>query len=342
MEMNKHTLLSALGALLLAFKFASGFAGEQVTYFHGDMLGSPVAATDEKGYVKWRATYEPFGERIQSATDAVVSADQSVWYSGHVQDVESGLMYMEARYQDPQIGRFFSVDPASFDAAALGSFNRYAYGFNNPYRFVDPNGMENSLWDTIFSGWHNLVPQGIGTYEAGARQLYGPSLVNDPVREIFVQRDARMWQAAAHATAEAGNQYPIMLASFAMPGPDELLGLAVVSKMMSRPLFHYTTEAGMKGILESGRLMPSLKSVNPSDARYGNGQYLSNIQPGTMSCAQLSRCFLGQPFQGQRFTNYVEIDTAGLNVVRGRNGVFVVPNEAPLNLGGRILVSGVN
>ena len=67
--------------------------------------------------------------------------------------------------------------------------------------------------------------------------------------------------------------------------------------------------------------------MNPKDVRYGNGQYLSDIAPSTMSCAQLSRCFIGQLFQGQRFTNFVEIDVTGLNVVKGRNGVFVVPNE---------------
>lgn len=107
-------------------------------------------------------------------------------------------------------------------------------------------------------------------------------------------------------------------------------------------MYHYTDEAGMTGILTSGRLNPSLKSVNPQDARYGNGQYVSDIQPGTMSCAQLSRCFLGQPFQGQRFTNFVEIDVTGLNVVSGRPGVFVVPGEGPLDISSRIESWGLN
>jgi hypothetical protein len=48
-----------------------------------------------------------------------------------------------------------------------------------------------------------------------------------------------------------------------------------------RTLFHYTDESGLKGILDSGVLRPSLKSVNRRDVRYGNGQYLSDIKPGT-------------------------------------------------------------
>jgi hypothetical protein len=109
-----------------------------------------------------------------------------------------------------------------------------------------------------------------------------------------------------------------------------------------RVLYHYTTEAGAKGILESEKLFPSLKQLNPKDARYGNGQYLSDIAPGTKSAAQLSREFLGMPFQGARFTHYVEIDVRGLNVVQGRPGVYVVPNEGELQLINRIMSSGKN
>jgi len=105
-------------------------------------------------------------------------------------------------------------------------------------------------------------------------------------------------------------------------------------------LFHYTNEKGLAGITESEKLLPSLKSLNPNDVRYGNGQYLSDIGPGTKTPAQLSREFIGQPFQGAKYTHYLEIDVSGLNAVQGRPGVFVIPNEAPLDLTGRIIGSG--
>ena len=105
-------------------------------------------------------------------------------------------------------------------------------------------------------------------------------------------------------------------------------------------LYHYTNEAGVNGIVNSGRLNPSLKALNPNDVRYGNGQYLSDIAPGTMTPAQLSRKFINNPFQGARYTHFVEIDTAGLNIIQGRAGVYVVPNEVPLSLSGRLTNSG--
>ncbi|PPU39703.1 hypothetical protein XaplCFBP3123_12035 [Xanthomonas arboricola pv. populi] len=106
-------------------------------------------------------------------------------------------------------------------------------------------------------------------------------------------------------------------------------------------MYHYTNEAGMNGILDSQSMNPSLKALNPNDVRYGNGQYFSDIAPGTMNPAQLSRAFINNPFQGARYTHFIEIDTAGLNVIQGRPGVYVVPNEVPLDLAGRIPNNGM-
>ena len=49
--------------------------------------------------------------------------------------------------------------------------------------------------------------------------------------------------------------------------------------MMSKIMCHYTSEQGYKGILQSKNIRPSLKVNNPKDARFGEGQYVSDIQP---------------------------------------------------------------
>ncbi len=107
-----------------------------------------------------------------------------------------------------------------------------------------------------------------------------------------------------------------------------------------KSLYHYTNEGGMKGITSSGELRPSLWYAGTKDVRYGNGQYLSDIMPGARTPAQLSRDFLGRPFQGRRFTHFVEVDVSGLRVIQGRPGVLVVPNSAPLDVSGRVISSG--
>ncbi|MGW4958007.1 DNRLRE domain-containing protein [Nonomuraea sp. NPDC004186] len=107
-------------------------------------------------------------------------------------------------------------------------------------------------------------------------------------------------------------------------------------------LYHYTTEEGMKAIIKSGLLLPSLKAVNPKDARYGDGQYFTDIEPGTKRRGQLSWAFIRNQFQGKRFTHYVMIDVTNLQVVRGRKNVYVVPNSQPLDIRDRLAGWGRN
>jgi HYD1 signature containing ADP-ribosyltransferase len=96
-----------------------------------------------------------------------------------------------------------------------------------------------------------------------------------------------------------------------------------------RNLYHYTDEAGLNGILNEGKLNPSLKALRPSDVKYGNGQYFTDIPPGTMEPKKLSGALVRNPHQTDKFTLYLEINPDGLNVVEGRSGVYVVPNEVP-------------
>lgn len=106
-------------------------------------------------------------------------------------------------------------------------------------------------------------------------------------------------------------------------------------------LFHYTDKAGLEGIMKTRLLRPSLVALNPADARYGDGQYFSDVVPGTASLSVLSRLFLGFPFQGQRFTHYVKVDVTGLVPIFGRSGVFVVLNDTALDLTNRVLSFGL-
>ncbi len=47
---------------------------------------------------------------------------------------------MQARYYDPVIGRFYSNDPVGF--YNIHNFNRYSYAYNNPYKYIDPDGRD--------------------------------------------------------------------------------------------------------------------------------------------------------------------------------------------------------
>lgn len=131
-----HTPLFLFSILAGVF-FVPVYAAENITHYHLDALGSPVAASDTQGNIKWRETYHPYGEKILN--EAPAQANER-WYTGHPHDDDTGLTYTGARYYDPVIGRFFAIDPKEFSADDVRLFNRYAYANNNPYAFVDPDG----------------------------------------------------------------------------------------------------------------------------------------------------------------------------------------------------------
>jgi len=104
-------------------------------------------------------------------------------FTGHVNDADTGLVYMQQRYYDPIAGRFLSVDPIATDANTGSGFNLYEYANNNPYRYTDPDGLDPKCSAgmagctvTVFSGTpqktgtpqHDTASQKVG--EAAAKQ----------------------------------------------------------------------------------------------------------------------------------------------------------------------------
>jgi RHS repeat-associated protein len=76
----------------------------------------------------------------------------AIGFTGHVNDPDTDLVYMQQRYYDPIAGRFLSVDPVVTDANSGGGFNRYNYANNSPYKYVDPDGRAAALAVPIIGG----------------------------------------------------------------------------------------------------------------------------------------------------------------------------------------------
>jgi RHS repeat-associated protein len=102
-------------------------------YTHRDHLGSSSVVTDSAGaVVNWNANH-PYGENWQVSPAGTADLDKHR-FTGKETDNTTGLVYFGARFYDPEVGRFITVDPGK------DGLNWYAYCENNPLRYVDPDG----------------------------------------------------------------------------------------------------------------------------------------------------------------------------------------------------------
>lgn len=115
--------------------------GNAKYFLHRDHLSSVRFVTDANGAVVENTRYAAYGETTNKAMETQKN------YIGERFDPETGLLYLNARYMDPALGRFISPDDWDPTMQGVGT-NRYAYAANDPVNKSDPNGhVFETLWD---------------------------------------------------------------------------------------------------------------------------------------------------------------------------------------------------
>ncbi len=102
-----------------------------ISYVHSDHLGTPQRATNSGQSVVWSGNYQPFG-----AVSPTTSITQNLRFPGQYADA-TGLHYNMFRNYNPALGRYMESDPIGL----AGGLNTYNYAINNPYSYVDPDGL---------------------------------------------------------------------------------------------------------------------------------------------------------------------------------------------------------
>jgi len=128
-ELNPTTgarLFDANNNLIVAYR---GVTSWYIYDGHGNVVGTVNGVT---GAFTANPTLDVYGIPRASGTSAT---KQGYCGSlGHVTD-DTGLVYMKARYYDPNVGRFVSQDPSGNGA------NWFIYANDNPITNVDKDGM---------------------------------------------------------------------------------------------------------------------------------------------------------------------------------------------------------
>ena len=170
----------------------------------GPVYVSPPDAPEPGTVVVGSETrYAPYGE---VRTDgAAVGGLTDFTYTGQQVDAQTGLMFYNARWYDPALGRFLSADTIVPDPGNPQDLNRYAYVRNNPVRYRDPSGhgrcvdeecnwMENPVTRWIFwrgSGrpslpaGHYLYSREYGWFDTSHLNTGYPQRVIEDVRQVI-------------------------------------------------------------------------------------------------------------------------------------------------------------
>lgn len=136
-------------------------------YYLKDHLGNVRLVFDEKGQTLQRTDYYPFGLEIDRNNPAQQLKVRNGYnrYLYNNKELQVGIGYLDygARMYMPEIGRWGVVDPM---AEKGRPWSPYGYAFDNPVRFVDPDGMwpGEGIWGRVKDyvkgkvGWNTFEP----------------------------------------------------------------------------------------------------------------------------------------------------------------------------------------
>ncbi|HEY3358302.1 MAG TPA: RHS repeat-associated core domain-containing protein, partial [Polyangia bacterium] len=117
-------------------RVASRAADGTMSFYHADHLGSLRLISDISGHSVRTFEYAPFGKLLTTSG----TLTDTHRFTGQEADDESGLMFYQARFYDPELGRFVQPDQFLPDGNFSQALDPYAYAYNSPINYVDPSG----------------------------------------------------------------------------------------------------------------------------------------------------------------------------------------------------------
>jgi len=159
-------------------------ASNKTEYFHRDNQGSLIAVSDNTGAVKAQLDYDAFGRRRAVLGESQISSMISAiprGYTGHEHLDKLGLIHMNGRVYDPELGRFLSADPIVQFAKNIQSYNRYSYVLNNPMSYTDPSGFSSKKLRKALKAAGAVLTLGAGNTISAA------IMYSKPVKRLFLK-----------------------------------------------------------------------------------------------------------------------------------------------------------
>jgi len=132
---NSQNLIGTDGNVLATERFQQN--ATQYYLYNKDIQGGTSSLVKEDGSADATYQYTDFGETTIQGDD---QAKNEVCYTGGIYDQSTGLYYLNARYYNPEDGRFMTEDSYRGEIMKPETGHLYVYCANNPVNYVDPSG----------------------------------------------------------------------------------------------------------------------------------------------------------------------------------------------------------
>ncbi|MEM7127255.1 MAG: RHS repeat-associated core domain-containing protein [Chloroflexota bacterium] len=131
---------NSMGSILAHYVYGDDLVslhqGNSSHYYHYDGTGSTRLLSDGSAAISDSYLYDAFGNLLTSSG----TTENVYLFAGEQFDPYLNFYYLRARYMDPQLGRFVSMDPFSGFIFDPPSLHKYTYAHNNPVNLIDPTG----------------------------------------------------------------------------------------------------------------------------------------------------------------------------------------------------------
>lgn len=128
-QVSENTSITRIFNVLLQGNNIAKYVDNTIQYHVLDHLSSRKLTLDDQENIidNSSVTYSAFGLSLNSSSNYN--------FTGKQVDNGTGLVYFNARFYDPETGRFITQDPIK------DGNNWYIYCYNNPMNFIDPTGL---------------------------------------------------------------------------------------------------------------------------------------------------------------------------------------------------------
>jgi RHS repeat-associated protein len=280
-------------------------------YIITNPLGSPIASITNTT-TDWVQTYQPFGIELKPE----VHQTDHIGFTGKETVKDMNLVNMNARYYAPNIGRFMAFDAAPPSVDNVFSFNRYAYGNNNPLRYIDPTGLSPDFIDHIKSFFGRAVGH-LNNFASGVLHEASMGTINTSHK-----RDL---------TYGAGGVVGIGL-SFAYGGGEVKAAKAGIEAIETAAnTIRGTSEAGVKAAAKDTKVYATYTKVNPETGQVYTGRTSGYGNPKSIVKARdASHHMNAKGFDPAR----PDVSSTNRSAIRGREQMMIEHNGGARSTGG--------